>query len=50
VVRPSDIAFDNTVKSTKVANFRVVHKTVGRENRFTKPGWLGRFLNMINPF
>jgi flagellar L-ring protein precursor FlgH len=50
VVRPSDIAFNNTVSSSRVADFRVVARTEGRENRFTKPGWLGRFLNVVNPF
>ena len=50
LVRPSDIAFDNTVKSSRVANFRIVHKMIGRENRFTKPGWLSRIFNIINPF
>lgn len=50
IVRPSDIDFDNTVPSSKVANFHIVHRTVGRENRFTKPGWLGRIFNILNPF
>ena len=50
IVRPSDIDFDNTVASSKVANFHIVHRTVGRENRFTKPGWLGRIFNILNPF
>jgi len=50
VVRPSDIAFDNTVNSKKVADFRIVYKAKGQENRFTKPGWLGRILNLLDPF
>jgi len=50
VVRPSDIAFDNSVRSDKVAEFRIVLTTKGRENRFTKPGWLDRILNFLNPF
>ena len=50
VVRPSDIAFDNTVKSTKVADFHLVHRTEGRENRFVRPGWLSRICNILNPF
>lgn len=50
IVRPSDLSFDNTVDSDRVANFRLVYKSTGRESRMTKPGWLGRFLNWINPF
>jgi len=50
IVRPSDIAFDNTVNSERVAEFRVTYKQLGRENRFTKPGWVARILNFLNPF
>lgn len=50
VVRPSDITFANTVRSEQVAEFSLVVKQCGRENRFTKPGWLDRFLNIVNPF
>ncbi|MHC4295078.1 MAG: flagellar basal body L-ring protein FlgH [Planctomycetota bacterium] len=50
IVRPEDITFDNTISSSRVANFHIVHKTIGRENRFTKPGWLGRLANLLNPF
>jgi flagellar L-ring protein precursor FlgH len=50
LVRPSDISFDNTVDSTRVGNFHMVYSHTGRENRFTKPGWLARILNFINPF
>ncbi len=50
VVRPSDITFANTVRSEQVAEFSLVVEQCGRENRFTKPGWLDRFLNIVNPF
>ena len=50
VVRPSDITFANTVTSKQVAEFKLVLKHKGRENRFTKPGWMGRLMNIINPF
>ena len=44
IVRPSDIAFDNTVKSEQVANFRIVTKNGGVSAR--TPGRVGwaRFL------
>jgi len=50
VVRPSDITFSNTVSSKQVADFHVVYRTKGQENRFTKPGWLDQLLNLLNPF
>jgi flagellar L-ring protein precursor FlgH len=50
IVRPSDVAFDNTVKSEKVADFRVVTKNSGISAPYTKPGWLGRIFDLIWPF
>ncbi len=50
MVRPSDVSFDNDVTSTRVANFHIVYKHEGRENRFSKPGWLSQILNFLNPF
>ncbi len=50
VVRPSDITFANEVRSEKVAEFKIVFKNIGRERRFTRPGWLDRLLNITNPF
>jgi flagellar L-ring protein FlgH len=50
IVRPSDIAFDNTVKSEKVADFRVVTKNSGVSASYTKPGWLGKIFDIIWPF
>ncbi len=50
IVRPSDIAFDNSVKSEKVAQFHIIYKRKGQEKMFFNPGWLGRILNFLNPF
>jgi len=50
IVRPSDISLTNQVSSGNVANFHVVYKAMGRENQFTKPGWLDALLNFVNPF
>jgi flagellar L-ring protein precursor FlgH len=50
IVRPNDIDFDNKVLSTKVANFHVVYRPKGQEKLFTKPGWMDRILNVLNPF
>ncbi len=50
IVRPSDIAFDNTVKSEQVADFRIVSRNGGVSEPFTRPGWLGRILDILWPF
>lgn len=50
IVRPSDIAFDNTVKSEQVADFRIVTKNSGVSAPYTKPGWLGTIFDIIWPF
>jgi flagellar L-ring protein FlgH len=50
IVRPSDILFDNTVKSTQVADFRLVSKNGGVADPYTRPGWLGSIFDMVWPF
>jgi flagellar L-ring protein precursor FlgH len=50
IVRPSDIAFDNTVKSEQVADFRIVTKNSGVAAPYTRPGWLGKIFDIIWPF
>jgi flagellar L-ring protein FlgH len=50
IVRPSDIQYDNTIKSTQVADFRLVSKNGGIADPYTRPGWLGRIFDIIWPF
>ena len=50
IVRPSDIAFDNTVKSEQVADFRIVTKNDGVAASYTRPGWLGSIFDVVWPF
>jgi flagellar L-ring protein precursor FlgH len=50
IVRPSDIAYDNTVQSERVADFNIVTKNGGVSAPYTKPGWLGRVFDVIWPF
>ena len=49
IVRPSDVDFDNTISSDKVADFRIVFKAKGQEHTQTNPGWLTSLLNLLNP-
>jgi len=50
IVRPSDISFDNTVRSEQVADFRLVSKNGGVSEPYTRPGWLGRIFDILWPF
>jgi len=50
IVRPSDISFDNKVKSERVADFRIVSRNGGVSAPYTKPGWLGSILDIVWPF
>jgi flagellar L-ring protein FlgH len=49
VVRPSDVAFDNSVSSKQVADFKMVYLSHGQESNFTNPGWWARLINWLNP-
>jgi len=50
IVRPSDIAFDNTIRSEQVANFRILTKNGGVSAPYTQPGWLGRIFDVFWPW
>jgi len=50
IVRPSDIAFNNTIKSEQIANFRVVTKSKGEAEPYNRQGWLGKLFDIIWPF
>ncbi|MHC4122104.1 MAG: flagellar basal body L-ring protein FlgH [Planctomycetota bacterium] len=50
IVRPSDIAFNNTIKSEQVANFSIVSRNKGVAAQYTRPNWLGRIFDVIWPF
>ena len=50
IVRPSDIMFNNTIRSEQVANFRIVTNYQGVSAPYNKPGWLGRIMDVLWPF
>jgi flagellar L-ring protein FlgH len=50
IVKPSDIAFDNSVKSEQVADFNIVVRNGGVSAPYTKPGWLGNIFDILWPF
>ncbi len=49
-VRPIDIAADNSLNSRFITDMHLFYEAEGAEPRFTKQGWLGRFVNKIWPF
>ncbi|MCK5171988.1 MAG: flagellar basal body L-ring protein FlgH, partial [Planctomycetes bacterium] len=50
IVRPSDIEFDNTIKSEQVANFTLITINDGPSDDYNRPGWLGRIFDYLWPF
>ena len=50
IVRPSDIAFDNSIQSEQVASFRLVASYKGIAAQYNKPGWLGKVMDVLWPW
>jgi flagellar L-ring protein precursor FlgH len=50
VVRPSDISYENTVRSEQIAEFQLVAISDGPTKDYNNPGWLGKFLDFVWPF
>jgi flagellar L-ring protein precursor FlgH len=50
VVRPIDIAADNTIQSQSIANLQISYGGEGPESHFTNQGWFGRIVNYVWPF
>ena len=50
VIRPADIAQDNSVSSTKIADAQVEYTGAGDLSASNRKGWFSRFLDWINPF
>ena len=50
IVRTADIAADNTVPSTRVADARIAYTGKGDVARASRQGWLSRFFQILSPF
>ncbi len=48
--RVEDLAADNTVQSTQLADLRVSKQTKGSVHDGTKQGWLSGFIDKFSPF
>lgn len=49
IVRPNDVLYPNTVSSSQIAEFQWVTSDAGQGSTFTRPGWLGSFMNQFSP-
>jgi len=50
VIRPYDIEVDNTIKSEKLANLKILYDKEGDERDALKKPWGSKFLESISPF
>ena len=50
VVRPRDIATDNTVSYDKIAEARISYGGRGRITEMQQPGWAHQFVDWLSPF
>ncbi|MEN9359994.1 MAG: flagellar L-ring lipoprotein FlgH [Verrucomicrobiota bacterium] len=50
IIRPRDIASDNSISSDKLADANIHFETDGTTSNGSQPGWFWRFLQWINPF
>jgi len=50
LVRAADIASDNTVLSTRVADAQIAYTGKGDVARASRQGWLSRFFGVVSPF
>lgn len=50
VVRPRDIAYDNSVLSTQVADAKVIYTGIGVVAEKQRPGWAARIFDYVWPF
>ncbi len=47
VIRPNDIALDNTIASTRIANAQLAYSAKGALADANRMGWLSRFFNSV---
>ncbi|MEI2385856.1 flagellar basal body L-ring protein FlgH [Breoghania sp. JC706] len=50
IVRPRDIAGDNTIEYDKIAEARISYGGRGRISEVQQPGWGQQFFDIVNPF
>jgi flagellar L-ring protein precursor FlgH len=50
IIRPRDIAYDNSIRSTQVADAKIIYTGIGVVAEKQRPGWLARLIDLAWPF
>ncbi|HBL24333.1 MAG TPA: flagellar biosynthesis protein FlgH [Deltaproteobacteria bacterium] len=50
IVRPRDLAYDNSVYSTQIADAKIIYTGVGVLGEKQRPGWMARMVDAVWPF
>lgn len=50
ILRLADIDADNRILSTRITDAQIIYGGQGAIQQASRPGWLGRFFNVISPF
>ncbi len=50
IVRPRDIAFNNSISSTQIADAKVIYTGIGVVAEKQRPGWAARLFDFVWPF
>jgi len=50
IVRPRDIAFDNSVFSSQIADAKMIYTGIGVIGEKQRPGWASRIMDYVWPF
>ena len=50
IVRPKDIAFDNSIFSSQVADAKMIYTGIGVLGEKQRPGWASRIMDYVWPF
>jgi flagellar L-ring protein FlgH len=50
IIRPKDVAYDNTIYSTQIADAKIIYTGIGVIGEKQEPGWLARWVDRFWPF
>ena len=50
IVRQKDIAYDNSILSTQIADAKIIYTGIGVVGEKQSPGWLARIVDIVWPF
>jgi flagellar L-ring protein precursor FlgH len=50
IVRQKDIAYDNSILSTQIADAKIIYTGIGVVGTKQSPGWLARIVDVVWPF